>query len=206
MIQINLHQPAGKIMRCLWCVHHSQRDWNIINNECVNANMQRCFSQAKSSFSCSQQLQAARRQRLPLTDLRMQGWWSRFMSCTSLSMLARLLPSLFIFRAITWSEARWWTWKTAATTGWVLKFILSLWNCGCGSEMRSDWPTEAEQTEQQRWQINFAILLCIVIWRSNRLCESRGITIHLAMNTACLGWRTKRANKAPKIVLTHTDI
>lgn len=53
---------------------------------------------------------------LPLTDLSMQGWWSRFMSCTSLSMLARLLLSLFIFRAITWSEARWWTWKNSQKT------------------------------------------------------------------------------------------
>lgn len=41
-----------------------------------------------------------------LTHLSMHGWWSRFISWTSLNMLARLLLSLFIFRAITWSEAR----------------------------------------------------------------------------------------------------
>lgn len=40
-----------------------------------------------------------------VSNLRMLGWDSLFMSCTSRSMLARLLLSLFIFRAITWSEA-----------------------------------------------------------------------------------------------------
>lgn len=44
--------------------------------------------------------------------LSMFGWQSRFMSWTSLSMFALLLLSLFIFRAMTWSEARWRTWKT----------------------------------------------------------------------------------------------
>lgn len=60
------------------------------------------------------------------------------------------------------------------------------WNCSCGSEMRSDWPVETEtgQTEQRRWQINFAILLCILIWCSIRLCDSRGTTIHLAVTAA----------------------
>ena len=47
------------------------------------------------------------------TYRRMLGWLSRFISCTSRSMLARLLLSLFIFSAITWPEARW---RTCAHT------------------------------------------------------------------------------------------
>lgn len=43
--------------------------------------------------------------------LRMLGWESLFMSCTSFSMFARLLLNVFILRAITWPEARWRTQK-----------------------------------------------------------------------------------------------
>lgn len=46
------------------------------------------------------------------TNLSILGWESRFISWTSLSILALLLLILFIFRAITWFEARW---RTCAT-------------------------------------------------------------------------------------------
>lgn len=45
-------------------------------------------------------------------DLRMLGWQRRFISCTSLSMLALLLGSVFIFRAITCPVILCWTWDT----------------------------------------------------------------------------------------------
>lgn len=59
-------------------------------------------------------------------DLRMLGWQRRFISCTSLSMLALLLASVFIFRAITCPVILCWTWDTQITTSLAYsRFLIS---------------------------------------------------------------------------------
>lgn len=48
----------------------------------------------------------------------MLGWQSLFMSCTSRSMFALLLASVFIFSAITCPVIRCCTWKTIGEGSW----------------------------------------------------------------------------------------